>query len=481
MQLLSNFYFQKINSFLNLIKKLLCYKVVVIKKRILMKKINYSYDYWTKRNWYYHTYLAKLYQYFIPSGVSILNVGYNSILLDAIKPKHGGTIEPKKLKKTPQQNTNLPSQPYDYLILSSTIHEVDDVQDLFESLKPFCSAQTKIVIDFYSFLWEPILWITKKLRLSRPIPLKNWISSYDLKNFMHLAGFDVITHHRKLLVPIYIPFISWFFNTFIANLPLINKLCLVEILIARPLPEKGTPQNLTVSIIIPCKNERGNIEPAVLRCPPMGTKTEIIFIEGNSKDGTAQEIERIIKKYPEKNVKFFKQDGKGKGDAVRKGFEKATGDILMIQDADLTAPPEELPKFYHALIEGKGEFINGSRLVYGMETEAMRFLNMIANHSFALSFSWLLGQRLKDTLCGTKVLLKKDYEKIAANRYFFGEFDPFGDFDLLFGAAKLNLKIIDLPVHYKQRTYGSTQIRRFYHGLLLAKMSVIGLKKFKLY
>lgn len=452
-----------------------------------------SFDYWLNKNWYYHKYLGQLYQHLIPKNLHILQIGCKTgYLLEHVKPMHGVGIEheeesrEKALHKFPAYEfyatlKQVPQQQFDYIILSSTTHEVDDIQDLLTTLLPYCSPKTRIIIDSYSFLWEPILWITQKLKLRRETPLKNWLSHYDLKNFLQLAGFESISKQKKMLLPCYIPLLSWFSNTFIANLPLINRLCLIELIVARPLAQKQDPQKLIASVIIPCKNEQGNIEPAVLRCPKMGKDTEIIFVEGNSKDGTVQEIKRIIKKYPEKNIKFFVQDGKGKGDAVRKGFDNATGDILMIQDADLTAPPEELPKFFHALTIGHGEFINGSRLIYGMEDGAMRFLNMIVNHSFALGFSWLLGQRVKDTLCGTKVLFKKDYEKIVANRHYFGEFDPFGDFDLLFGAAKQNLKIIDLPVHYKQRTYGSTQIRRFYHGLLLVKMSLIGLKKFKLY
>jgi glycosyltransferase involved in cell wall biosynthesis len=250
-------------------------------------------------------------------------------------------------------------------------------------------------------------------------------------------------------------------------------------IIARPQAVVRNPNTLTVSVVIPCRNEEGNVENAVLRIPAMGCRTQIIFVEGNSTDNTLQEIKRVAHAYPEKNISWMVQDGKGKGDAVRKGFAHATGDILMIQDGDLTAPPEELPKFFDALVQGKGEFINGSRLVYGMEDKAMRFLNLLANFFFGKLFSWLLGQKVKDTLCGTKVLWANDYKNIVANRSFFGDFDPFGDFDLLFGAAKLNLKIIDMPVHYKNRLYGQTNIRRFVHGWILLGMSVVALKKFK--
>ena len=221
------------------------------------------------------------------------------------------------------------------------------------------------------------------------------------------------------------------------------------------------------------------MEPAIQRIPPFGKHQEIIFVDGHSTDGTPEEIKRVIQGYPDKDIKFFVQDGRGKGDAVRKGFAAAGGDILMILDADLTMPPEDLPKFYRAIAEDQGEFINGCRLVYPMEKQAMRFLNLLGNKFFSMMFTWILNQRFKDTLCGTKVLFRKDYKKIQANRSYFGDFDPFGDFDLIFGAVKQNLKVVEVPIRYRERTYGSTNISRFRHGWLLLKMTVFAYRKFK--
>jgi hypothetical protein len=452
-----------------------------------------SYDYWLKKNWYYHSWIARLYCSFIPKGSKVLQISCkNGFLLNATEPSLGMGIDEDLACITQAKECysnyqfyagNLKSIPvdqkFDYIMISLATMEVDDVQELFEQLHKSCHDTTKIVIDFYSILWEPILWVTQKLSLRRPTVLKNWLSSHDVINFLSLAGFEVITRDRYMIMPKYIPLISWVLNTFIAPLPGINWFCLSQWIVGRPVPVKKNPNDYSVSIIVVCRNERGNVENAVQRCPMMGKSTELIFVEGHSKDNTLEEIRRVQSAYPEKNISWYVQPGKGKGDAVRLGFEKATGDVLMIQDGDLTAPPEELTKFFHALISGKGEFINGSRLVYGMESEAMRILNLIANYCFAMGFSWLLGQPIKDTLCGTKVIFKTDYDKIVKNRSFFGEFDPFGDFDLLFGAAKLNLKIVDVPVHYKNRSYGTSQISRFRHGFLLLCMSFIALRKFK--
>jgi glycosyltransferase involved in cell wall biosynthesis len=250
--------------------------------------------------------------------------------------------------------------------------------------------------------------------------------------------------------------------------------------IARPLSKPNQADKpASVSVIVPARNEAGNIADIMKRVPEMGSGTEIIFIEGHSQDDTLNEIKRQQEIFSKRNTALFQQTGKGKGDAVRLGFEKAAGQILMILDADLTVPPEDLPRFYHALVSGKGEFINGVRLVYPMQDEAMRFLNLVGNKFFSSAFTWLLNQPIKDTLCGTKVLFKKDYQKIADNRDYFGDFDPFGDFDLLFGATKLNLKVVDLPIRYRRRMYGETNISRFRHGALLLRMVTFSAGKLK--
>jgi len=316
-----------------------------------------------------------------------------------------------------------------------------------------------------------------KLKLKQPI--QNWLSSDDLINILSISGFETIRTDNKILLPKYIPVITWFFNNIVANIPIIRHISLTNFIISRPII--NNKKEYSVSIIIPAKNEKGNIENAIIRTPFFGSEQEFIFVDGNSSDGTYNEILRVQEKYSTKNIKAIMQTGKGKGNAVREGFEIAGGDILYILDADLTTPPEDMSKFYEAIRNNKGEFINGCRLVYPMEKQAMRFLNLIANKTFSVIFSFLLGQRLKDTLCGTKVLLRKDYEIIKKNRKYFGDFDPFGDFDLLFGAAKLNLKIVEINVRYKDREYGTTQISRFKHGLLLFRMTIFAARKLKFF
>jgi hypothetical protein len=361
----------------------------------------------------------------------------------------------------------------DYVLLNGNIHYEADIQDFLGTLRLSLLPSTRVIIMFYSTLWKPWLRLATALGVRRKTPEENWIANEDVRNLLHLANYELVRLESKFLVPIYIPVISYLANRFLAPLPGFRLLNLLNIAVARPLglpgPDGSKPPS--VSVIVPARNEAGNIEAAILRTPAMGPDDELIFIEGNSTDNTWETICELQRKYQgTRNIQIGRQEGKGKGDAVRKGFSLATKEILMILDADLTVPPEELPRFYEALVAQKGEFINGSRLVYPMEKQAMRFFNLLGNKFFAVMFSFVLGQRFKDTLCGTKVLSRENYLKLAAHRKYFGEFDPFGDFDLIFGATRMALRIVEVPIHYRERTYGSTNIERWKHGFILLRM-----------
>jgi SAM-dependent methyltransferase len=361
-------------------------------------------------------------------------------------------------------------QKFDTIVISHLTGYFVDVLKVFNGLHQVCHERTRIIINYYNFVWEPLILFSEKIGLKKKSPKQNWLSKRDVHTFLYLAGFDVYRDTMRVLLPVNIPVLSWFLNKFVARLPIINNLCWNQYIFARPAVSDFARQDLTVSVVIPARNEGGNIENAIKRMPRFGAGLQLIFVEGNSTDDTWQRIQALPEQYPEWDITIAQQEGRGKGDAVRKGFSLATGDILMILDADLTVPPEDLPLFYYAISSGKGEFINGSRLVYPMEKNAMRFLNYLGNKFFSIMFSWLLEQPISDTLCGTKVIFRSDYQKLISNRRFFGEFDPFGDFDLIFGAYKLNLKIIDLPIRYRERIYGDTNISRFSHGWLLFRM-----------
>ena len=452
---------------------------------------------WKRRNKYYYSELEKLLLFLIPQNKSVLEVGCGTgDFIPKLNPSRGVGIdfseEMIKIAKTQYPDFTFIvddsedlkiREKFDYVIMADLVGHLFDVWRAFRELKKVTEPESRIILTYYNFLWEPILNIAEKIGLKMRQGYLNWLSLYDIENLLELNGFEIIKKSTCLLFPKYIPVVSSLLNKYISKLPLIKKLCLIQYIVAKSRDDSKyiEPKTFSCSVIVPCRNEAGNIEGAVTRIPQMGKYTEIIFVDGSSTDGTVEKIEEMINKYEgKKHIKLIHQgEAKGKGDAVRKGFAEAKGDILMILDADLTVPPEDLPKFYLALAEGKGEFINGSRLVYLMEKQAMRSLNILGNKVFSWIFTWILEQRIKDTLCGTKVLFRKDYLRIAEGRDFFGDFDPFGDFDLLFGASKLNLKIVELPVRYKARVYGDIKIQRFKHGWLLLKMSLLALRKLK--
>ncbi|MFT7638102.1 MAG: hypothetical protein ACI9Y8_001893 [Candidatus Omnitrophota bacterium] len=445
------------------------------------------------KNWYYYKKVTEYLKSIIPANYNVLEIGSgDGDLLKALEPQRGLGLDASQefVNIAKQKHSNLEfrqgfaettsvAEKFDYIVLSNLVGYLHDAQQSFEQLHAASQPHTRIVIHYYNYLWEPFLKLGEWLGLKLKQGEQNWLTLDDLKNLLDIAGFETIKKYKKILFPFYIPIISNFINRWIANLPIINSLCLSEFIIARPKPR--LPLNKpSVSIMIPTKDESGNIQELLERIPVFPCDMEVIVVDGKSIDGTQAEVQKAIERFPEKNIKLLDQgDTKGKGPAVRIGFDACKGDILMILDSDISVAPEDTPKFYHQLVAGNGEMINGTRLVYPMEKRAMRFLNMLANHFFGKAFSYLLDQRLRDTLCGTKALFRSDYQKIVRNRAFFGDFDPFGDFDLLFGAAKLNLRIIEIPVRYYERRYGDIKIHRFRHGLLLIGMCAIALRKLK--
>ncbi len=481
-------------------------------------------DRWSQRNRYYYRDIERFHRFLIPAGSRVLEVGCGTgNLLAAVQPcfgvgidfapaviniarqKHGTqsphlqfhcldaeTLTPELLQQAittdiltdPSTIHHPPSSPltFDFILLSGVLGYLSDIQAVLTRLQPFCHPRTRIVLTFHNFLWEPVLTLAELLGQRRPQPPQNWLSMMDVVNLVSITGYTPVKTGSRFLMPKPIPGLAQVCNRYLCAIAPFNHLALTNYVVARPrLPVSTDPADQpTCSVIVPARNEMGNIQGALSRLPQLGRHTEVIFVEGHSRDRTWEEIQRVVQEYEGPfTVKALQQTGKGKGDAVRLGFAEATGDVLMILDADLTVQPEDLPHFMDVISRGNGEFINGTRLVYPCSGEAMPWINALANKFFSLVFSFLLDQPIKDTLCGTKVLWRQDYERIAAGRSYFGDFDPFGDFDLLFGAAKLNLHIVDVPVRYQPRFYGSSNINHVREGLRLLRMCVYASQKIK--
>lgn len=448
---------------------------------------------WRSRNRTYHRQLEQIYRFQIPRNATVLEVGCGSgDLLAHLEPSRGVGIDvsARMIDLARQRHPQLefvqargedfgPAEPFDYIVLSDVTPFVHDLVALFENVARHSHPGTRLIVNSYNTLWRPVLAVAEFMRLRPRKPVQNWISPTDVENMFDLAGCEVLTTSMRILMPKQVPLFTTLLNGFLANIWPLNRACLTWWVVGRPLPPTGE-QHPSVSIVCPCRNEAGHIGPLLERLPKLDGETEIIFVEGGSSDDTRAEIERQLAAHSELDARLVLQPGKGKADAVRTGFAAAKNDVLMILDGDLSVGPEELPKFYRALRQGRGDVINGSRLVYDMEPGAMRLLNILGNKVFSRCFQAITGFNVKDTLCGTKVIRRRDYELLATERDYFGDFDPFGDFELLFGAARLNLKIVDLPVRYHSRAYGQTNISRFRHGLLLLRMTVFAYWKFKL-
>ena len=442
----------------------------------------------------YKRQLIRLYKFLIPKGQRVLEIGCGQgDLLAASEPSAGVGVDFSKemLERARRNHPQLRfieedahelslDEVFDTILLSDVVNDLWDLQKVLQQIKRLSSPGTRVIMNFYSRAWGFPLWLAQRIGLARPNLSQNWLTIEDVSALLDLSDFEVIRHRQEILFPLAVPLLAAFFNRYLVKIWPLNMAALTHVVVARPrLSREVDAKKVLVSVIVPARNEAANIADIFARVPEMGAGTELIFVEGGSTDNTFEAIEQCIADHPERRCLLLKQSGVGKGDAVRLGFAHASGDALMILDSDLTVPPEDLPRFLDVLLSGKADFVNGSRLIYPMERQAMRFLNLIGNKFFSLAFSWLLEQPVKDTLCGTKVLWKVDYERIAANREYFGDFDPFGDFDLLFGAAKQNLKILDLPIRYRERVHGVTNIKRWRHGWLLLKMVAFAARRIK--
>jgi ubiquinone/menaquinone biosynthesis C-methylase UbiE len=451
---------------------------------------------WINRNSFYYEDDRRYMRFLVPPGAKVLELGCGTgQLLAALNPSKGVGVDisPGMIDQARQRYPSFQfvvgdiedpatlrqlDGPFDVIVLSDAIGYLEDCQRFLELIQSLCKRDTRIVISYFSQLWRPILRIGELLGGKMPQPKQNWLSSDDIVNLLEVTDFDLIKREWRQLLPKHAGGLGPIVNRYIGTLPGFRRLSLRHYVVARSTRdcELGAP---SASVVIPCRNEAGNIEAAVSRLPQFCADLEIVFVEGHSQDDTVQEIKRVMSDFPDRDITFVQQEGRGKADAVRRGFEVARGDVLMILDADLTVAPEDMGKFYEVIASGKANYVQGSRLVYAVEPGAMRRLNFAANHTFARIFSWLLNQRITDTLCGTKVLGADHYRALQEGRSYFGEFDPFGDFDLIFGASKLNLKMAELPVRYSDRDYGSTQISRFQDGLLLARMVIFAFRKLK--
>jgi hypothetical protein len=447
-----------------------------------------------QKNPYYFRQVCQLLRTIIPAGKRVLQVGcLTPDYLDAVAPSRGLGIDvsPKLVGAAAERFPHLQfrvhenyeigdEEIFDYVLVMDINDQVDPIATL-KALRPAMNERTRIIVHHYNHFWEPIIRAAERTGMKFPLPQQNWLSPGDIRNIFTHCDWEWLQIRRAVLAPKYVPLLSWLANSFLSRLPVIQHFNMINLTIARPLKPRPASGDYSVSIVIPCRNEVGNVTAAVERIPDMGRHTEIVFCDDKSTDGTADKIRYLQKAHAHRDIKLYEGPGICKAFNVWTGFDRAEGDILMILDADLTTMPEELSYFYDAIASGKAEFINGTRFVFPMQGAAMKPFNIIGNRVFSAIFSFLLGQPITDTLCGTKVLMRRDWPAIRALSGTWGTDDRWGDYDLLFGAAKLNLRILDLPVHYQERFSGETKMTgRLRNGLIMLRMCWAAFRKFKL-
>jgi SAM-dependent methyltransferase len=459
---------------------------------------------WIARSRYYYDALRRLLRVIVPPGQRVLEIGCgNGDQLAALEPAHGVGVDLSEAMlglaraKHPQLEVHhqaaeelaLPAYEvrdgaggFDFVTMVNVVGELADVLATFKRLRPLVRPDTRLVIIYYNHLWEPLVGPAARLGMKLDNPTQNWLSLPDLRGFLQLAGFEVVKVGARLPCPKYVPGVAELLNDVLGRLPLLQHFGFVHYLVARPLVPLPRPrESYSCTVVVPCKNEADNVAAIPPRVPAMGAFTELVFVDDDSTDDTAERVREAMARHPERPIKLVQGPGRGKGAAVRAGMAAASGDVLMILDADMTVMPEDLPAFFEAITENRGEFINGSRLVYPLSGDAMRTANILGNKAFATTFSFLLEQRITDTLCGTKVVMRNDYAKILAARDYFGDIDHWGDYDWIFGAARNNLKIVELPVHYVERIAGETKMtKRFRNGVIMLRMCWVALRKLKM-
>ncbi|NLX14771.1 MAG: glycosyltransferase [Phycisphaerales bacterium] len=453
---------------------------------------------WNERFGYFRERLNRLIRHFVMPGSRVLDLGCGTgDLLEALGPSRGVGVDcsGKMIDLAQRRHPNLtfavgygeslgeadvPDGPYDYITLVNVIGEMSDIGTTLRQLHRYCSAHTRIIIVQYNYLWEPICRLAARLGLKLDNPTPNWLTPAAMEGLLHISGYEVVRKGRTMPLPIRIPGLNWLCNSVLGKMYGTRALGFLSYCVARPCVPMEAPESYRCSVVVPCKNEEGNIDGLIERIPEMGAGTEIIFVDDKSTDRTAAKVRTAIEDHPQRDIKLVPGPGQGKGAACRAGFAAASGEVFMILDADMTVVPEELPAFFEAITSGRGEFINGTRLIYPLADQAMRPLNILGNKMFAGLFTLLLEQRISDTLCGTKVVWSRDYPKILAARDYFRGRDLWGDYDWIFGAAKNNLKIVELPVHYQERTAGQTKMtKRLKNAWVMLRMCGVALRKLR--
>ncbi len=455
--------------------------MVDIDRRAHFDSIAQRWDFWRDKNRYYHDSLAEFVRGVGPPDGNVLEVGAGTgDLLASVPAAHAVGLNLSKrlnelasakhplldLRTFEIDHISLPDGfTADHVVMVNMLDHVHDIWELVESLQPHLGEHSLLLLTTTNPLWAPVMRLGGRLGWRVPDSPRNYLTSRDIASVLALQGIDVVESGFLLPAPKRVPVVADLLNLIVPDVPVLRYASSVQYLAARV---RCVRRPLSVSVVIPCHNEEGNIAECIARTPDFGRSTEVVVVDDGSRDETRAVVRSVMQRDP--RVRLVAYDtNHGKANAVRAGFDAATGDVLMILDADMTVAPEDLPKFLKPLQDGTADFVNGTRLVYPMAGQAMPLANFLGNKAFCFLTSWALRQRVSDTLCGTKALFRADYEKLPI----VGK-DRWGDFDLLFGAARSRLRILEIPVHYGDRKSGDSKMNVRRDGWLFLKACLAG-------
>lgn len=365
---------------------------------------------------------------------------------------------------------------YDCIVLSDMFEVNDDILGLLKLLKKNLNNDGTILLTSITPIWDGVLSILEMLNLKNKSKKRSYIHLNKLSAVLDTINFQITGKRTRQYFPFKLFYFGNIINNFLEIILYFFNFGIRSYFTIKEIEDTAEKDVLSKTIIVPAKNEEGNLNELINRIPYLGNNVEVIISCGISNDNTLGMAKSL--KSDNFIIKVIEQTSKGKANAVWEACEQSSNDLIAILDADLSVDPEELSSFFELIETKKCDFVNGTRLIYSMEKGSMRFINNFGNRLFQYVVSKIIRLPLTDSLCGTKVFKKNLYEKIKKWQSVVKIKDPFGDFDLLFAAAYSSQKIVEYPIHYRARKYGTTQIRRFKDGFKLIKYLSVSFYKF---
>tara|TARA_B110000977_G_scaffold125183_1_gene160299 strand:+ start:1495 stop:2904 length:1410 start_codon:yes stop_codon:yes gene_type:complete len=393
-------------------------------------------------------------KFFCCGNSSIVNkVNSKNIYINEINNTFINSLTKSEIKKEDEINKNLN---FDHIVIADIEHQKFITKNLID-LNEKIDNECRVIVLSKSIFWSTLINFYKKIKNIGP-DKNNFLPYSNLRKIFLNTNFEIVKNEKIIFFPFQFSLLTKFINQ-IFRFPVLNFFCMINLTVLKKVQKKNyQAEGKKISFIIPCKNEGGNIKFFYEKIINSTINAEFLFGNDNSSDNTLDEIKKLQQAIPNKEIKIYDGPGVCKSENVYKGINLASGEIILIYDADLTVSFDDLVNSINLLLKTDADFINCTRMIMPQQKNAMKFLNFYGNLFFAFLFSILFKQKITDTLCGTKIFFKKDWEQIKKYNNTWGAKDLWGDFDLLLGAYKNNLKIVENPISYTDRKEDETKM-----------------------